>query len=270
MHTMKNNTLMHSQAAPSRHFQHFRQRAAAAAWLALACMAGPALAENSGATTPPPFSKLAEGAVPAPWRFVSLPNKTATEFSIATLQGEHVLRVAAHDSYGNLIYPLRKTAASNLQLGWRWRVDQLVSKADIQKKSGDDAALKLCVSFDFDKSKLSWGERTKLRMAAINTGEEIPAQTLCYIWDNKQPTGTLLTNAFTSRMRFIVLQSGSEHLNHWMTEQRDLAADYARAFGDESAHMPDMLGIIVSADADNTHGNGLAYVADIHLDQGKP
>ena len=50
----------------------------------------------------------------------------------------------------------------------------------------------------------------------------------------------------------------------------ELAADYARAFGDESTHMPDVLGIIVSADADNTHGNGLAYVGDIHLNQGKP
>lgn len=268
---MKNNTLLHFQAAPSLQLSPWRQRAASAAWLVMTCIAGPALAETTGQATPAPFSKMAEGAVPAPWRFVNLPNKSATEFSIASLQGEHVLRVSTHDAYGNLVYPLRKNAAHAMQLGWRWRVDQLVEKADIQKKSGDDAALKLCVSFDFDPSRLRWSERASLRLAAVHSGEKVPAQTLCYIWDNQQPTGTLLSNAFTSRIRFIVLQSGSAHLGHWVSEQRDLAADYARAFGDESPqNMPDVLGLIVAADADNTHGTGLGYMGDIHLDQGKP
>ena len=226
-----------------------------------------ALADHPArATAPPAFSALADGKPPAPWRFASLPNKTPTEFSITALQGQQVLRVATHDSYGNLIYPLRVPASPAMSLRWRWRVDQLVTKADIRQRSGDDAALKLCISFDYDKSLLSWSERTKLRLAAVNTGEAIPAQTLCYLWDNKQPTGSVLNNAFTSRMRYIVLQSGSEHLGQWMSEQRDLAADYQRAFGDESPqHIPDLLALIVSADADNTHGTGLAYLGDIQL-----
>ena len=212
-----------------------------------------------------PFSGMAVGPLGAPWHFATLPNKTATEYSIVDLQGSHVLRVSTHDAYGNMVHPLRIEAPSNLQLHWRWRVDQLVDKADIKTKSGDDAAIKLCVSFDYDAAQLSLGERTKLRLGKISTGEDIPAETLCYLWDNKQPTGTVLHNAFTHRMRFIVLQSGASHVGQWVTEQRNLATDYARAFGDESPSMPAVIGITVSADSDNTHGSGLAYMGDIRL-----
>ncbi|KGH03472.1 hypothetical protein P608_25200 [Comamonas thiooxydans] len=148
---------------------------------------------------------------------------------------------------------------------WRWRVDQLIDKADIKTRAGDDAALKLCISFDFDKSQLSFGERAKLRLGKISTGEDIPAETLCYVWDNKQPTGTVMHNAFTHRMRYIVLQSGSTHKGQWMAEQRNLASDYLHAFGDESQAMPTIIGVTVSADSDNTHGEGLAYMGDIRL-----
>ncbi|MEO8080272.1 MAG: DUF3047 domain-containing protein, partial [Caldimonas sp.] len=44
------------------------------------------------------------------------------------------------------------------------------------------------------------------------------------------------------------------------------AADYQKAFGDESqGKLPALTGIAVSADADNTHGHGLAYFGDIRL-----
>lgn len=259
-----------------RFFQAHRRRRAALPLLpmrqlvlfpALVLAAGSnALAQNSGQIV---FSQLPEGALPAPWHFATLPGKTPTQFSIVNLQGEHVLRVSTSDAYGNLVYPLPMSidpARTSLRLNWRWRVDQLVAKADIRTRSGDDAALKLCVSFDFDRSRLGFGERTKLRLGQVSTGERIPAETLCYVWDNQLPTGAQLHNAFTHRMRFIVLQSGSAHLGQWITENRDLAADYVQAFGDESGSMPAIIDITVSADSDNTHGSGLAYMGDIRLE----
>ena len=211
------------------------------------------------------FSQMGMGALPAPWHFATLPGKNPTSFTVIDLDGQNVLKVATQDAYGNMVHTLHQTPSASPQLQWRWRVDHLVEKADINRKAGDDSALKLCVSFDFDKSQLSFGERTKLRLGKISTGEDIPAETLCYVWDNKLPIGSSLHNAFTHRMRYIVLQSGSQHLGHWMTEQRNLAADYAQAFGDESSAMPMLIGITVSADSDSTHGSSLGYMGDIHL-----
>jgi hypothetical protein len=45
-----------------------------------------------------------------------------------------------------------------------------------------------------------------------------------------------------------------------------VAADYKRMFGDESPDkVPDIVGVAIQADSDNTHGHGLSYVGDITL-----
>jgi len=136
--------------------------------------------------------------------------------------------------------------------------------ADLNVRSGDDGAAKMCVSFDFDVANLPLGEQTRLSIARSRTGEDVPTETLCYVWDNKLPRDTTLVNAFTKRQRFIVIQSGAERLGQWVAERRDVIADYRRVFADESGgKVPDIISVTISADADNTHGHGLAYFGDI-------
>lgn len=234
--------------------------------LCVVCVIPMAAQAEPAAGSVPAFSGMAAGQLPAPWHFATLPRKKASEFAIAALDGQSVLRVHTQDAYGNLVLPLQAPASAARQLQWRWRVDQQVAGANLRQRSGDDAALKLCVSFDFDKNLLSWGERTKLRLGQVTTGEPIPSETLCYVWDAQLPVGTVLHSPFTHRLRYWVLRSHDTPLGHWQEEQRDLAADYAHAFGDESPQgMPALTALTVSADADNTHGEGLAYLGDVHL-----
>jgi hypothetical protein len=226
--------------------------------------AAPGSAHTASAV--PPFSTMELGRVGPPWRFATLPRKAFTNFEVVDLDGQRVLKVHSPASYGHLVIRLAPSTPPSTQLRWRWQVAQLVKNANLRQRAGDDAALKLCIAFDFDQRQLGWSERTKLHLAQVSTGELIPAQTLCYVWDNQLPVGTMLHNAFTDRLRYIVLQSGNAHLGQWREEQRDVAADYARAFGDESPQgMAALSNLAVSADADNTQGEGLGYVADIQL-----
>ena len=212
------------------------------------------------------FSSAAPGEPPAVWKFATLPNKVATRFSIIDLAGTRVLKVEADESYGNLVHAVRAKAGEHAALAWRWRVDKLVENADIKTRAGDDAAAKMCVFFAFDAAKLPFGERARLTLANSATGEVVPTQTLCYVWDNKLPIDTGLINAFTKRIRFIVLQSGTGKLGQWVAERRDLSVDYQRMFSDESeGKIPEIVGVAVSADADNTHGHGLAFFGDVSL-----
>ena len=213
-----------------------------------------------------PFSAASIGEPPAVWKFATLPNKVATKFSIVDLGGTRVLKVESDESYGNLVHALHLQVGERSTLAWRWRVDKLVEDADIKTRGGDDSPAKLCVFFAFDAARLSLGERTKLAIAHSTTGQDVPTETLCYVWDNKQPIDTGLPNAFTKRIRFIVLESGSAKLAQWVPQRRNLVADYQRMFADESeGKVPEVVGVAVSADADNTHGHGLAYFGDITL-----
>ena len=231
-----------------------------------ALSASPLAASAADAGAVPLFSAAPLGDAPAAWHFASLPRKTPTAFSVVDQGGAHVLKVEANDSYGNLVYPMHAVLTEQATLGWRWRVDQLVDEADIRTKSGDDSPAKICLFFAFDAGKLSFGERTKLALAHSTTGQDVPAETLCYVWDNKVPVDTTLKNAFTTRIRVIVLQSGSGKLGSWATQKRNVVADYQRLFGDESeGKVPDVIGVAVSADADNTHGHSVAYFGDVVL-----
>jgi hypothetical protein len=230
--------------------------------------AGGARADEAVPLTP--FSSAQGSQAPAPWRFTTLPNKAPTRFEVMELGGQRVLKVEADQSYGNLVHRVHVPLSRETSLAWRWRVDQLVEGADLRTRAGDDGAAKLCVFFDFPADRLSFGERARLAVARSTVGEEVPSEALCYVWDNKQPRGSVLVNAFTRRMRMMVLESGpSATAGTWATERRNILADYQRAFGDESGGMlPDVVAVVVSADADNTQGHGVAYFSDLALRAG--
>jgi hypothetical protein len=218
------------------------------------------------------FSAGQGGQVPEPWRFSGLPNKAPTRFEVVQQDGHRVLKVEADQSYGNLVHATQTPLDAGTTLAWRWRVDEFVAGADLRTRAGDDGAAKLCVFFDLPTSQLSLRERTSLALARRATGEDVPSEALCYVWDGKEPKGTELANAFTKRMRMIVVESGAAATTGaWVGESRNLLADYRRAFGDEAgATLPDVVAVAISADADNTHGHGLAYYSDIDLHRAAP
>ena len=214
------------------------------------------------------FSSASGANPPAPWRVVSLPkgNKPLTRYDITALDGRQVLRVQTDRSYANLVHDLPPSAlAPGVQLRWRWRLDKPLLDADLRRRDGDDSPLKVCALFDLPIEQLGFVERNLLRTARAITSEKLPAATLCYVWDSTLPAGTLLRNAFTDRLRMIVLDSGEQRLGQWIAHSQNLAADFLRAFGQESPTVPPLIGVLVGADSDNTAGQSLGYVGDITL-----
>lgn len=209
-----------------------------AGWLLLA-LAGPAAAWDG-------------------WRPAGLPKQTlpATQFAPAD---DGALRIEAAGSYGNLVH---EAPGPGRILTWRWRLDRALAAADLRSKAGDDAALKVCALFDLPLAALPFWERQKLRLARSVSGEDLPAATLCYVWDPGLPAGTLLPNAYTPRLRWLVLRGAGEPLATWRDERRDLGADFQRVFGDETTRLPPLKALAVGADADNTGGRSLGLVTE--------
>ena len=213
-----------------------------------------------------PFGSTTEPTPAAPWQFAGLPRQKLplTRFALVDLDGRRALRVEAEASYGNLVHPLR-VEGQGATLAWQWRIDHFVAQSDLRSKAGDDTALKVCVFFELPLAQVPFVERQLLRMARARSGEALPSGTVCYVWDRLLPAGTVLPNAYTRRVRYLVLQGGASPLQRWAAERRDVGADFARLFGDESAQVPAIVGVAVGADADNTQGRSLAHVADLVL-----
>jgi hypothetical protein len=238
-------------------------RAAAGIAACAIAVAAPGTAPAQGASLLAPLTD--ERA----WLVTGLPKQKVppTRFVRGAPDGVPTVRLETDGGYGVLVHRLEAngTTPSPVTLQWRWRLDQPVAGADLREKATDDAALKVCAMFELPLERVPFVERQLLRLAQVLSGEPLPAATLCYVWAPLLPAQTLMANAYTRRMRWLVLQGRGSALQQWRSERRDLRADFLRAFSDESAEVPPLAAVLVGADADNTGGRGAGEVAALEL-----
>lgn len=209
-----------------------------------------------------------ETTPPAPWALALLPDQRfpPTRYRLVRLDGQPALRIEAEGSYGNLVHPLNG-APGRGTLAWRWRVDEPNAAADLRRREADDTSVKVCVLFDLALDRVPFVERQLLRLARSRSSFPLPAATVCYVWDARLPAGTRLDNAYSRRVRTLVLRSGPAPADQpWAAERRDIAADFRLLFGDESpSQVPPPIAVAVGADADNTGGRSVAHVSGLGL-----
>ncbi|SFL10120.1 Protein of unknown function [Nitrosomonas aestuarii] len=126
-------------------------------------------------------------------------------------------------------------------LNWDWKVANILMGNDERTKTGDDYPARIYVIFS--GGVMFW------RTRAIN-----------YVWSNKQPVDSNWLNAYTNNARMIAIQSGSDHVGHWVHESRDVLADYRRLFGEEPSVID---AVAIMTDTDNTGASATAWYGDI-------
>jgi hypothetical protein len=213
-------------------------------------------------TAPASMAPLLAGEqIGAGWRVAALPQQKApvTRYTVETVGERVALRIDAKASYGNLVHEMNGAPAPRV-LSWAWRLQQANPAIDLTTKSGDDQPAKVCLSFDLPLSRVPFVERQLLRMARARSGENLPAATLCWVWAGAEGVGDVLPNAYTRRVRYVVLRNRDSGQGAWLLETRDVAADWRRAFGDESPTPPPVSAVVVAGDADNTGGHSVAHV----------
>jgi len=131
--------------------------------------------------------------------------------------------------------------------------------ADVDR---EDAVARVIFAFDGDRSRLSARNRAMFDLARALTGEEPPYATLMYVWETRKPVDTVVVNPRSDRIRKLVVDSGPAHLGAWRAHQRDLAADFERAFGEKPGTL---VAIGKMTDADNTQARAEAWYGPIEL-----
>ena len=215
------------------------------------------------------FSALAPGAaLPADYRSFDFAGRTRhTEYALVADEGRTVLRARADASTSGVIRDLRVDPAATPILAWRWKAMRLPARGDLRTKAGDDCAARLYVAFDLPLAELPPADRFGVAVARVLYGRDVPAAALCYVWATRAPVGTFAPNAFSGRVQMVVVESGKAGLGRWHDYERDVAADYRRAFG---AGPPPVKGVIVSTDTDNTGETAETYYGDVSFRPRRP
>lgn len=210
------------------------------------------------------FSELDISSItPKNWKpltFESIENHTT--YFLARDQGKTILKAVSNSSASGVIHKLSIDPKRFPILSWKWKIDNLLSKADINTKSGDDYPARIYIAFAYDVERLSGWEKFKAEAYYLANGEYPPLAVLNYVWDNKQPIGYSTPNAYTHRVQMLVAQSGKSKVGQWVTQQANIYQDYIRVFGEAPGKIT---AVAIMTDTDNTMESTSAYYGDIYL-----
>ncbi len=199
--------------------------------------------------------------LPPGWRAWTVGKyKKATEYSLVKEDGRTVVQASANASASGLSQDVRVDTKDFPLLRWRWKVPELIAGADNTRRNSEDSPVRMIVTFQGDTSKWSFEDRLFASQMKMLTGYEMPYATLMYIWENRAPVSTIITNQHTTRVKMIVAESGNDRLGEWREEVRNVYEDYKHAFGEEPS-MTRSVGIMT--DTDNTGEKVHAYYGDI-------
>ncbi len=136
-------------------------------------------------------------------------------------------------------------------LTWKWKVARLPKGGDVRKRETDDA-VQVYVVFPRGLVK------------------QVQSHIVGYVWDATAPAGTTLDSPQpcppTCNLKLVVIQSGSDKLGQWVTERRNVLADYQSLF---HAAPPKVGALSVQLDSNDTRSSAEAFFQDFVFEAGR-
>lgn len=133
---------------------------------------------------------------------------------------------------------------------------------DLAQRDADDSPVRVVLVFEGDRSHFSQRDALLSELVRAVTGEPLPYATLMYVWCNQREPGTVIASPRTGRVRTMVVESGAARLNRWLDYERDIRADFERAFGEPPGAL---VGVALMSDSDNTRSTAQAWYGPIRL-----
>jgi hypothetical protein len=168
--------------------------------------------------------------------------KTPTVYHVVRDGTNSYLLAVADRTCSALSVKLDLAPPQKLKLRWRWRIEGVNTNGSERDLHKFDHAARVFVAFD----------------TLIG-----PPRTLNYLWGNVEPPGTVLEHPKSARAQIFVVESGNAQAGRWITEERDVTADWRRAFPDRT--MPKVVGLGVMTDSDSLGMKLTGAYADIEL-----
>ncbi|MEI2742285.1 MAG: DUF3047 domain-containing protein [Candidatus Competibacter sp.] len=175
------------------------------------------------------------------WQSKSFLGKTRYRFD--TKSGQTALFAESQGAASGLYREIRIDLKRTPWLNWSWRVDQVLKGTDERSKDGDDYPARVYV-------------------VASGGAALWKTRSLVYVWSSNQPVGATWNNAFTDNARVMALRSGTQDAGRWVSEKRDIRADFQRLFGRDIDAVD---AVALMTDTDNSGQRASAWYGDIYF-----
>jgi hypothetical protein len=185
-------------------------------------------------------SRLPADGVPRGWQLKEFAGKATVE--LVRSDGRLAVRLRSDRASFALHRDVVVDLAELPYLTWSWKVTQLPAAGDVRDIARDDQAAQVYVVFP--------------RWPSPRTASDV----LGYVWDSRAPAGTRLTHPKAPNVRIIVVESGRGKLDSWQRYQRNVAEDYAAAFGRPA---PRVGKVALMVDSNDTRGEAEALMGEL-------
>jgi len=169
--------------------------------------------------------------------------KGETRYTFDDRSGQRALFADSQGTASGLYREIRVDLNRTPWLNWSWRVDDVLKGVDERSKAGDDYPARVYVVVSGGAA--FWKTRS-----------------LVYVWSSNQTVGATWHNAFTSNARVMALRSGTTDAGRWVSEKRDIRADFRRLFGEDIAAID---AVALMTDTDNSGQRAVAWYGDIYF-----
>jgi DUF3047 family protein len=181
--------------------------------------------------------------VPAGWAELPLLQRalvTLGTLEIVKDEGRPVLWLKTETNQHTIIRKkVHVDLAATPVLEWQWKVVRFPTGADLRQRSRSDSPAVLA---------LAWAS---------------PGRIVSYAWDVSAPVDSRFVNPKQSRVHYIVVRSGVARRGTWLTERRDVAADYRSIFGEAPTAGPEE--IELSIDSNDTRSVAETLIGEIRF-----
>lgn len=167
--------------------------------------------------------------------------KGETRYTFDDTSGQRALLANSQGAASGLYREIQVDLNRTPWLNWSWRVDKVLQGIDERDKTGDDYPARVYVVVSGGSA--FWKTRS-----------------LVYVWSSQQPLGATWNNAFTDNARVMALRSGTQDAGRWVSEKRDIRADFQRLFGDT---IDTIAAVALMTDTDNSGQQATAWYGDI-------
>jgi hypothetical protein len=175
------------------------------------------------------------------WKSETFSGKTTYE--VVNIDTRHAIKASSHQSASGLVRNMTIDLAKTPYMNWSWKIENVLTNADEQQKSGDDYAARVYVVIS--GGLLFWRTRA-----------------ISYVWASRQPQHSHWPNAFTSNAIMVAVQSGSTLTGQWVMEKRNVLEDIKQLLGVDKTEID---AVAIMTDTDNSQQSATAYYGDIYF-----
>lgn len=193
------------------------------------------------------------------------PFKMPTRFAMQRCPNEQSFMVIkAESSASSLMYKIPQPALPWTRLSWQWWIENPNLAARTRERALEDSPVRIILAFDGDKTKLGAEEQQFMARMELLTRKPTPYATLMYSVGGGVDALEVVTPHYSRTVRIKALTSSTDpaHTDQWHHFDRDIAADFERAFGEKPGSL---ISVAIMGDSDNTRSQSKAYIANLRL-----